>query len=298
MRIQFGWHLDGARWPETLDGGTCGLGDVVVGPEGLLGLLESCLGLGGPDTPQVLRVAQFLARLRTVDDGARFFSASLAADGWAVAALILGWRDALVEAGWTGEISDGGERLSTLAAVERAAGPLAPGRADRLRALLDDLAGLPTLPITELRLATPAGLLPPGWRLLLERLAAVGVRVLPCKEGDKEENALGDGDLAALGRRLAGDRSAGADGDGSVTVLEADDEWMAAEVVAGWLAARPDLNHQVVIVRGQRANLLDEACRRLRLPRAGGRGARPGGGPRRCCLWPSPRCGNRWTPTA
>lgn len=275
MRIQFGWHLDGARWPETLDGGTCGLGDAVVGPEGLVGLLESCLGLGGPDAPQVLRVAQFLARLRAVDDGARFFSASLAADGWAVAALILGWRDALVEAGWTGEIANGGERLSTLAAAERTAGALAPGRADRLRALLDELAALPALPITELRLATPEGLLPPGWRLLLERLAAAGVRILPCKDGGKEGDALGDGDLAALGRRLAGDRSAAAGGDGRVTVLEADDEWMAAEVVAGWLAARPDLNHQVVIVRGQRTTLLDEACRRLGLPRAGGAGRSP-----------------------
>ncbi|PGH57161.1 hypothetical protein CRT60_11825 [Azospirillum palustre] len=280
MRVQFGWHLDGAHWPETLDGAIHGLGDAVVGPEGLLGLLESCLGLGRPDVPPVLRVAQFLARLRAVDDGARFFSASLAADGWAVAALILGWRDALVEAGWSGEDPNGGERLSTLATAERsAAGPLAPGRADRLRALLDELAGLlpqpPALPISELRLATPAGLLPPGWRLLLERLAGAGVRILPCKEGGKEGDALGDGDLAALGRRLAGDRSAGADGDGRVTVLEADDEWMAAEVVAGWLAARPDLNHQVVIVRDQRTTLLDEACRRLGLPRAGGAGRSP-----------------------
>ncbi|MBP2230402.1 RecB family exonuclease [Azospirillum agricola] len=268
MRIQFGWHLDGARWPETLDGGSCGLDDAVVGPEGLVGLLESCLGLGRPDAPHVLRVAQFLARLRAVDDGARFFSASLAADGWAVAALILGWRDALVEAGWTGENPGGGERLSTLAAVERAAGPLIPGRADRLRALLDELAALPTLPIAELRLATPAGLLPPGWRLMLDRLAAAGVRILPCKDGE----ALGGGDLAALGRRLAGDRTAEAVGDGGVTVLEADDEWMAAEVVAGWLAARPDLDHQVVIIKGQRTTLLDEACRRLGLPRVGGAG--------------------------
>lgn len=276
MRIQFGWHLDGARWPETPDGGICGLGDAVVGPQGLLGLLESVMGLGGPDAPQVLRVAQFLARLRAVDDGARFFSASLAADGWSVAALILCWRDALVEAGWTGADPAGGERLSTLAAVERADGPLAPGRADRLRALLDALAGLPpVLPVSELRLATPAGLLPPGWRLLLDWLAAAGVRILPCKEGGKEGDALGAGDLAALGRRLAGDRSAEANGDGSVTVLEADDEWMAAEVVAGWLAARPDLNHQLVIVRGQRTTLLDEACRHLGLPRPGGAGRSP-----------------------
>lgn len=257
MRVQFGWHLDGPHWPETIDGAQANLGDVVVGPAGLLGVLEIRLGLTGPEAPPALRIAQYLVRLRAADDGNRFYSRPLAADGWSVARVILEWRDALVEAGWSGAVLGGGERLDALAVVERVPAPLAPGRADRLRAVLAALAGeggeVVTAPAAELRLATPADLLPAAWQRLIGRLAAGGTRILPCR------------DPLPLGDRLGG----------TITVLEADDEWLAAETVAGWLAAAPQDNHGVVILRGQRTTLLDEACRRLGLPRVGGAGRSP-----------------------
>lgn len=271
MHLQFGWHLDGACWPETFDGRHAGLGTAVVGPAGMLSLLELRLGLCGPDPSPALRIAQYLARLRTVDDGDRFYSRSLAADGWSVAERVLGWRDALVEAGWTAEHGGGARlnaRLDTLAAVERAPAPLAPGRADRLRAVLDDLAEPRAAPAAEVRLATPAGLLPPPWRMLLDRLAACGTRIVPARD----PASVADGDLGALGRRLTGGASSVWRGDGTVTVLEADDEWLAAETTAGWLAAAAGENHTLVILRGQRTTLLDEACRRQGLPRVGGAG--------------------------
>ncbi|PWC35930.1 PD-(D/E)XK nuclease family protein [Azospirillum sp. TSO35-2] len=273
MRVQFGWHLDGSCWPETIDGLHAGLGTQVAGPAGLLGILETRLGLSGPEVPPALRTAQYLSRLRAADDGTRFYSRSLAADGWSVAEQILGWRDALVEAGWTGHGPGGNglARLDTLAAVERVPVALAAGRADRLRAVLDALAALPAAPIAELRLATPVGHLPAAWRLLLDRLAACGTRMPPCRD----PAPVADGDLGLVGRRLTiGDAAAGR-GDGTVTVLEADDEWLAAEMTAGWLAALPDRNHTVVILHGQRTTLLDEACRRLGLPRVGGAGRSP-----------------------
>ncbi|WP_448190489.1 RecB family exonuclease [Azospirillum sp. sgz301742] len=269
MRVQFGWHLDGSCWPETFDGRHASLGTAVAGPAGLLTILETRLGLSGPDAWPALRTAQYLARLRQADDGARFYSRSLAADGWSVAGRLLAWRDALVEAGWNG--SGGGSRLDTLAAVERAPVPLAPGRADRLRAVLDALAGPCAAPIAELRLATPAALLRPPWRALLDRLGACGTRIVP----GKEPAPAADGDLGAVGRWLTTGVRAACRGDGTLTVLEADEEWLAAEMTAGWLAAAPDDNHGMVILRGQRTTLLDEACRRLGLPRVGGAGRSP-----------------------
>lgn len=281
MRVQFGWHLDGSCWPETMDGLHASLGTEVVGPTGLVGVLETRLGLSGPEVSPALRTAQYLARLRAVDDGSCFYSRSLAADGWSVAERVLGWRDALVEAGWTGDWAGGGaggERLDTLAAVERAPGPLVPGRADRLRALIHSLSsmkgslkGRRTAPLAELRLAMPAGLLPPAWRILLDRLEACGTRIFPCRE----RAPVADGDLGAVGRWLATGEPVVWRGDGTVTMLEADEEWLAAEMTAGWLAATPESNQGVVILRGQRTTLLDEACRRLGLPRVGGAGRSP-----------------------
>ena len=277
MRILFGWHLDGPCWPETFDGLDASLDTDIVGPAGLIRHLETRLGLAGPEVSPALRTAQYLARLRAVDDGQRFFSRSLAADGWSVARLLLGWRDALAEAGWTGAVPGGGSRLDTLAEVERAPGVLTPGQGERLRAVAEALETLRRPPLSELRLATPEELLPEAWRRLLRRLEACGTTVRRCREPEP----AADGDLAGVARRLTGVAGDAAwRDDGSVTVLEADDEWLAAEAVAGWLAAAPgnnpqdnqDGNRGVVVIRGQRTMLLDEACARLGLPRVGGAG--------------------------
>lgn len=76
MRVLFGWHLDGSCWPETLDGRQAALGTAVVGPRGLIGRLETRFGLSGPEAPPALRPPQYLARLRSMDDGSRFYSRS------------------------------------------------------------------------------------------------------------------------------------------------------------------------------------------------------------------------------
>ena len=83
MRVVFGWHLDGPTFPETADGARYSLNSAVVGPAGLVDLLETSLSLDGPNVTPAIRIAQYLARLRVVEDGERFYSASLAADGWA-----------------------------------------------------------------------------------------------------------------------------------------------------------------------------------------------------------------------
>lgn len=269
MRVVFGWHFDGPTWPETVDGATASLGTMVVGTAGLLRLLEERLGLRAPEAPQALRIAQYRSRLAAVDDGSRFYSASLRADGWETARLLLGWRDTLIASGWRGEpLADGGGRLDTLSAVESLAMPLAAGSADRLRTLLDAVSSIGRPLVDELRLVTPLELLPDAWRRLLSRLANAGTAVTFQPMAQTHRNS----DLGSLARWVDEGTPATCHNDGSVVVLEADDEWLAAEAIAGWLAAAPADNDGVVIVRGHGTSLLDEACHRLGLPRVGGTG--------------------------
>ena len=48
MHVTFGAHGDGNTWPEHGGTGSASYGAPVVGPAGLVSLLEAGLGLGGP----------------------------------------------------------------------------------------------------------------------------------------------------------------------------------------------------------------------------------------------------------
>lgn len=56
MKLVFGLGADGRIWPETAEAAG-DLDDAVVGPHGLVGLIESQLGLGGPTISHPSRVA-------------------------------------------------------------------------------------------------------------------------------------------------------------------------------------------------------------------------------------------------
>ncbi len=105
MNIYFGLQLDGAHAAGTAPT----LGETICGPKGLLDILELRLGLRARAIAEVHRVGQYLELLRSVPDrGSRFFAASLEVDGFAVATELLGRRDALVEAGWEGNVEADG----------------------------------------------------------------------------------------------------------------------------------------------------------------------------------------------
>ncbi len=266
MKIVFGWHLDGPTWPETPDGSAFVVDAAVVGPKGLLDLLETRLGENAPARPAALRIAQYLARLRAIDDGRAFFSRSLAVDGWATARLLLGWRDNLRGAGWDARSSSwAADRLAWLAMAEtRASSPLAPGIPDRAASLIPKIEA--PSPIKELALVDHAGYLPLVWRRLIDALAAAGTAVarrtllVPAQ----------DTDLARVRALLADRKPATLRGDGSFAVARCNDELMAADIAAEWLAAAQEANRDVVIVRQGDGNVLDAACHRLGLPRPGG----------------------------
>ena len=100
MDIVFGLRSDGGGFPDHGGEGDSALGAPVVGPNGLLEILETARGLGAPATANVVRIAAFQAALESLKDSPRFWSRSLEVDGWATARTLLGWRDELIEAGW------------------------------------------------------------------------------------------------------------------------------------------------------------------------------------------------------
>lgn len=247
MNVVFGWHLDGPTHPETVSADLASMGSAVIGPLGFIDLLETRLGLSGPATTPAFRIAQYLARLKVVDDGAQFFSSSLSVDAWATARLVLSWRDALKQAGWDGSpIVTPGNRLSALADIEAVTGTaLAPGLGDRLLAVMTALKSEGTSVLEQVRLVTPSAALPPLWRRLFERLAELGTVIADAQHKDEDCRA-------------------------QISIVEADDEGVAAELVAAWLAAGSERNSEAVIIRPVGAALLDEACHRFGLPRVGG----------------------------
>ena len=279
MKIVFGWHLDGPTCPETPDGGPFAIDAAVAGPLQFLDLLETRLGLNGPRAPAVLRIAQYLARLRAIDDGARFFSRSLAADGWATARLVLSWRDELVAAGWTSahpaaaataSASWAGERLAAIALAEAQEQlPFALGLPDRARSILSRLHG--SSPIDELTLVDDPQCLPLVWQRLIETLAAAGADVV--RAGARPLAQAND--LAAVQAMLADGERGKLSGDGSFSVVRCDDELVAGDIAAEWLAALPGANGDVAIIRQGDATILDGACRRLGLARPGGSSTSP-----------------------
>lgn len=270
LRVTLGWHLDRAAHPAPGGGLLASLGEAVLGPMGFLSLLERGTGLGGVQTPPVQRVARYLARMKELADGGAFYAASLEADPWATAELLLTWRDGLVAAGWDADAPEAPQRLADLARLERGwPAPLPPSVGERLRAVLRALPGWPKPPVSEVALVDAEALWPAVWRDIFVRLRADGVAVteIPCAP-----QATG-GDLAIFQAHLfTGVRSA-VGGDGSLAVLACDNETTAAEVVADWLAA--DANDGVVVVRGPGSALLDGELANRHLPRLGGSSPSP-----------------------
>ena len=265
MHIVFGWKLDGPCHPQTANGTDAAIGEPVVGPNGFLGLLESALGLVGPTTPAAVRIARYQGRLRLLDNGSRFYSRSFARDAWATSKQILAWRDELYASGWKGQqIENAGPRLETMASLEIAVGqPLGNSTGERLLAVLEGLRTGRAVPIETIDVVSSEERLPLMWRRLFARLRAGGITIRDIVPSMQ----TGDSDLVAIQYALRGDKAAKFIGDGSLIILDADDEWQAADAVAAWLSSGD--NREIVIVRGAGCPALDAACRRLGLPRPG-----------------------------
>lgn len=269
MRVLFGWHLDGSTYPETISQRKAVLGEYICGPQGLIDVLQTHLGLSFKPASLAVRIAQYSARLKELDDGNRFYSRSFEVDGWSTAARILSWRDALVSAGWSGQEIEESDRISTIAKLEKLSDfPLSRSSADGLLDVINAIRSGRTVcsRIKEIQTVTAENLLPPLWRELLSRLRDSGIAINHLPISGKANSC----DLASIQNCLDGTCRQPLAGDGSVVLIEADDEIQASEATAAWLKEHSEEDGSLVIIRGVGTSLLDEACHRLNLPRVGG----------------------------
>ena len=259
MLVRFGLYRDGQH-PAPVD---TAVGEITVGPRGLLRLLESDLGIAQAGTHAAEDVARYRSCLDEANDLTRFYHASFGVDPVGVARTLLEWRREWYLHGWDGAFpSDAPPRLGDLAAVEKlAAKRVPPGFGERIRrvlALLDER----NTQIDGFDLLDPLEDLPPMWRRLARRLG--------CREGVTPAGgaAAPGSDLGKLQALLGGQQPAALRGDGSLLVVRGTCRDVTAQAVAEALRGLDDPQRAVVIA-SRDGIVLDNALERVGLPRAG-----------------------------
>lgn len=267
MNIVFGLSADGRAFPDFPGPGNGVIGSAVVGPSGLLNLIEVQLGLTEPETTPVVRIAAWQKKMEAVTDGP-FWAASFAKDPWATAQLVLAWRDGLVMAGWgRGERRPATGRLGHIAAAEEANPTLNRGLADRLWDAIEAIRDGGVTGLERLDLIEDRSLLPPGFSHLLDTLEASGVVVGQIRP---EETGANLTDLDRVRQYLLNGSIEQLVGDGSFVEIEADTGLMAAESVAEWLAADSEpAGETVIIISDKDSSLLDRMLVQRGLPALG-----------------------------
>ncbi|GAP55434.1 conserved hypothetical protein, partial [Arthrobacter sp. Hiyo6] len=178
VNVLFGLYLDRAPWAYR----DSALGEVRLGPLGLTQLLQTRLGLTGPDARHSTRIRQYMARLAEQDTPTAWFHGSFSVDPWSTAIDLLNQRDELVVNGWTGEAPPGSTaKLLALASLEQSQLPLDRAFADYPLELVHELESDATanwpLGLTRLQLQHPRSSFPAIWGRLIGALERRGVNV-------------------------------------------------------------------------------------------------------------------------
>jgi ATP-dependent helicase/nuclease subunit B len=267
--IRFGLHLDGMQMPAP----DTAVGVATLGPQGLLDVLETQLGL-----PPVLATAAdalmaYRACLAEVDDPARFYHRSFELDPINVARTLLQWRADWYEHGWNGVFAaDAPQRLRDLAAVEALAATAVPlTRGQRVQRATAALRVRKTQ-IERMEMLDPWDELPQPWRVLLNELGCTGAAaamVSPRAAVGTDLRTVQD-TLARLAASPDGERSGKIQlqRDGSFVVLRGSSRDITAQAVAEHCrgAAAPD---EVLVIAERDGIIVDNAFERTGLPRAG-----------------------------
>lgn len=231
QRITFGLHLDGQRPRPAANA----LGVSLVGPLGLLNILETQLGLLALRPSQAERIVQYQDCLHRLDSEQRFYHRSFATDPLGTSACLLDWRDQWALHGWDGAMpSSAPMRLRDLAEVEAlAATAVAPSIGQRLEAVKAALQKRQPR-IEQVLLVDPLETLPYRWKAVLAELPIMAAG---------EFAGQGMGFLGALQKQLyvAANGQAGAkltwQEDGSVLIVQAETSTLASHWLATQLAA-------------------------------------------------------------
>ena len=272
MIIRFGLAFDGLRprLPENP------VDDVVLGPAGLLGVLESQLGLPPVSAQPGEALLAYRTCLEEADAAAvepRFYRRSLAVDPVGVARALLAWREQWYEAGWDGTFAGGAPaRLADLAAVEQLAMDRVPrGRGQRLQQVAAALVERSTQ-IERIELHDDPDDLPAVWHTVLRHLevrSAPGVEPVARAEAGTDLRRV-QARLLELYRQdegVAGKREA-LQGDGSLVVVRGVSRDLSAQAVGEHLRKGEQLGETVLIAERD-GIILDNALERVGLPRCG-----------------------------
>jgi len=232
---------------------------------GLLGLLETQLGVFHASASQSERIVQYRACLKRCDSPARFYHRSFLADEFGTAATLLGWRDRWHLHGWDGAaLPKTGGRLSDLAEVEQQAKDLvSPSVGERLGVVAAALERRRT-GIERLILVDRLDALPKRWRDVLAKL--------PVDVAPEATQPAGAGFLQELQSALLPSLTGGRprkfkwQDDGSVIVARAETRLMAGEWLARLLKSPA---HETMLVAERHGLLLDELLQGADRPRQG-----------------------------
>jgi RecB family exonuclease len=266
MDIVFGLWADGGAAPDHGGTGQGASGAPVVGPAGLLDILETCYGLSAPANSHIVRIAAWQAAIEAANSPQRFWHRSLAVDGWATARKLLPWRDQLVAIGWCPDRPWSSSRLTDLAAAETAAREGSDGVADRMVRVAGAVDESVRRMVRRVRLIDPRAYQPAGWRKILDNLEANGVLIeeLAVVASAPPATALG-----RLQRWMQDGGSLAGTPDSSVTLASSASTVLAADVLGQWFAGAPQDGATVLIAQHGDTQLLDHALRGAGQPRAG-----------------------------
>lgn len=275
MNIVLGYWLDSATYPDALGNNKASLGTVVTGFNGLIGILETQLGLTFPHASENLRIAQWQELIRSQDTGDKPFSNSYSTDSWNTAKELLRRRDELVLGGWEPATQqDGSIWIGTLAELELANKNKIWGFSDRVRALLAKLQennmGLNIESITIID--EDESLWDPWAHELIQLLKGHGVPIgkEPAFFNAESEPPSVDSDLSRLQSVLAGKKtpsSTEAKGDGSLLLVRSEQEWDAADFLSSWLQING--SEDTVLIKNHGSLMLDELLHRHGVAAAG-----------------------------
>lgn len=253
MKIRFGLQLDGQHGWHVRNS----LGELTIGANGMLGILEPQLGLIAEAVPQSRRVVQYLDCLKRCDNSARFYHRSLQADELGTAATLLSWRDQWHLYGWNGAIAATAPgRLFDMADVERAAlGKLAPSEGERLAAILKVMERrIPA--ISNVTLTAPLAAYPKRWQQVLSRLPVEYAPLATAPHGGLFLHALQDRLRRVQSEEKFTDKDKLAyQDDGSLLVVRAETRLLASRWLADRMAQGLD---DGVLVASDSAALLDD----------------------------------------
>ncbi len=270
MKVYFGLQFEDNVYPkaQSPEGGVH-----YFGPQGLLFMLESQLGLiGHPTDNEHLRIEQFRQAIRShlKNNPAVFYARSYQADQLATAARLLQLRDQLKLAGWNFQTeSNTPDRLKTLAQIEQtliaSEQGLSPGFSDRFIAILEQLENRKQA-ISELFHNEPYDLLPSHYQRLVDLLKKQEVNVLPIPDPQVNENTNLDSFKNFLLRKKK-DTKTKLEADGSLFILRAKRETEAATFLAKLIQKNESLHPVCLIPEKNRA--LDNAIIQEGLPSFG-----------------------------